>query len=84
MADTLRIAPWTAPEVRQPVGAFLVRKALAQARQAGTLDCICVSLDDSIARKHKHTRHLKPVDWHFDHVEGGATATATPTTGLAF
>jgi hypothetical protein len=69
MADTLRIAPWTAQEVRQPVGAFLVREALAQARQAGTLDCICVSLDDSIARKHKHTRHLEPVDWHFDHVE---------------
>ena len=69
VADTLRIAPWTAHEVRQPVGAFLVREALAQARQAGTLHYICVSLDDSIARKHKHTRHLEPVDWHFDHVE---------------
>jgi len=69
MADTLRIAPWTAQDVRQPVGAFLVQAALAQARQAGRLDYLCVSLDDSIARKHKHTRHLEPVDWHFDHVE---------------
>jgi len=69
MVDTLRIAPWTAPDLRQPVGALLVREALAQARQAGTLDYLCVSLDDSIARKHKHTRHLEPVDWHFDHVE---------------
>jgi hypothetical protein len=69
IADTLRIAPWMAQDVRQPVGAFLVQEALAQARQAGTLDYVCVSLDDSIARKHKHTRHLEPVDWHFDHVE---------------
>ena len=69
MADTLRIAPWTAQAVRQPAGAFLVREALAQAQQAGALDYICVSLDDSIARKHKRTRHLEPVDWHFDHVE---------------
>jgi len=69
MADTLRIAPWSARELRQPVGAFLVREAVAWARAAGTLDYICVSLDDSIARKHKHTRHLEPVDWHFDHVE---------------
>jgi len=44
MADTLRIAPWTAQDVRQPVGAFLVQDTLAQARQAGPLDYICVSL----------------------------------------
>ena len=69
MADTLRIAPWSAHDLRQPVGASLVRTALAHARQTGTLDCICISLDDSLARKHKHTRHLEPVDWHFDHVE---------------
>src|SRR6266849_3928012 len=69
MADTLRIAPWSAHDLRQPVGACLVRTALAHARQTGTLDSICISLDDSLARKHKHTRHLEPVDWHFDHVE---------------
>jgi hypothetical protein len=69
MADTLRIGPWTAEAVRQPVGAYMVKEALAQARAAGVLEAICISLDDSIARKHKHTRHLEPVDWHFDHVE---------------
>ena len=69
MADTLRIAPWTAAELRLPVGQFLIREALAQARAAGTLHAIYVSLDDSISRKHKHTRHIEPVDWHFDHVE---------------
>ncbi len=69
MADTLRIAPWSAENLRQPVGAFMIREAVARARGAGTLDFICVSLDDSIARKHKRTRHIEPVDWHFDHVQ---------------
>jgi hypothetical protein len=69
MADTLRIAPWTAADLRLQVGQFLIREALAQARAAGTLHAIYVSLDDSISRKHKHTRHIEPVDWHFDHVE---------------
>ncbi len=69
MADTLRIAPWTAAEVRRPVSQFMIRTVLARARAAGSLDAIYVSLDDSIARKHKHTRHIEPVDWHFDHVE---------------
>jgi hypothetical protein len=69
IADTLRIGPWTAEELRRPVGEFMLRAALAQARVAGTLTAIYVSLDDSISRKHKHTRHIEPVDWHFDHVE---------------
>lgn len=69
MADTLRIAPWTAADLRLPVGQVLIREALVQARAAGTLHAIYVSLDDSISRKHKHTRHIEPVDWHFDHVE---------------
>ncbi len=69
MADTLRIAPWTAADLRQPAGAFLVREALAQARATQTLPYIGVSLDDSIQAKHKHTRHLEGVDWHYDHVE---------------
>lgn len=83
MADTLRIAPWTADAVRQPVGQFMIREALARARAAGTLTAIYVSLDDSVAHKHKQTRHLEPVDWHFDHVE------STPhksryTNGMAY
>jgi hypothetical protein len=69
MADTLRIAPWRAADIRQPVGAFLARAALARARATQTLPYIAVSIDDSITAKHKHTRHLDGVDWHFDHVE---------------
>ncbi|MCL5995294.1 MAG: transposase, partial [Chloroflexi bacterium] len=83
MADSLRIAPWTAQQVRQPVGALLIRAALAHAQQADTLGVVCVSIDDSIAPKPKHTTHLEPVDWHHDH------ANSTPqrpryVNGLAY
>lgn len=67
MADTLRIAPWTAADLHQPVGTFLLRDALAQAQAHNTLNYICISLDDSLSAKHKNTRHLEGVDWHYDH-----------------
>ena len=69
MADTLRIAPWTANDLQEPVGAFLVRAAVAQARTVGKLKYITISLDDSLAHKHKNTKCLEGVDWHYDHLE---------------
>jgi hypothetical protein len=69
MADCLRISPWTARQVRQPRGAFMVRWALQQADQPGVPKVIYVNLDDSIAAKHKDTRHIEGVDWHYDHLE---------------
>lgn len=69
MADCFRISPWTANDLRQPLGRFLVRWAIEQAQATQAPKVIQVSLDDSIAAKHKQTRHLEPVDWHYDHVE---------------
>jgi len=69
MADTLRIAPWTADDLQGPVGAFLVHVAVAHARTCGKLKYITISLDDSLAHKHKHTKCLEGVDWHYDHLE---------------
>jgi hypothetical protein len=69
MADCLRISPWTAQDLRQPLGAFLVRWAIEQAQRAQAPHRIYVNLDDSPAVKHKDTRHLEGVDWHYDHVE---------------
>jgi len=48
MADTLRIAPWTANDLQEPVGTFLVKAAIAQARAVGKLKYITISLDDSL------------------------------------
>jgi hypothetical protein len=46
-----------------------LRWAIEQAQATQAPKVIQVSLDDSIAAKHKQTRHLEPVDWHYDHVE---------------
>jgi hypothetical protein len=69
MADCLRISPGAAQDLRQRLGAFLVRWAIAQAEQSGAPHVIYVNLDDSLASKHKDTRCLEGVDWHYDHIE---------------
>ncbi len=69
MADCLRISPWTAQDVRQPLGAFMVGWALQQADRPGGRKVIHVNLDDSIAAKHKDTTHIERIDLLYDHVE---------------
>lgn len=69
IADCFRISPWTADDLRRPLGRFLVRWAVEPAEAAGAAKVIHVSLDDSIAAKHQDTRHIEPVDWHYDHIE---------------
>ncbi|MDP9315605.1 MAG: transposase [Chloroflexota bacterium] len=69
MADYLRISPWNAQAVRQAVGTWMVRWAIQQAEATGLPKRIYVNLDDSIAVKHKATRHLEGVDWHYDHLD---------------
>lgn len=69
MADFFRISPWRASVVRERLQAFMVRWALAQVPPTAPPSTIRISLDDSIAEKDKATRHVEPVDWHFDHVE---------------
>ena len=65
MADFFRISPWQADIVRQRLQAFMVQWAIDQTPSP----VIRISLDDSIAEKDKGTRHLEPVDWHYDHNE---------------
>lgn len=69
MADCLRISPWTAQDVRQPLGAWMVRWAIQQADRPGVRKVIHVNLDDSLAVKHKDTKHSEGVDWLYDHAE---------------
>jgi hypothetical protein len=71
MADFFRISPWQANVVRERLQAFLVQWATDQAPVDQPSPVIRISLDDSIAEKDKATRHLEPVDWHYDHVESG-------------
>jgi len=69
MADFLRISPWQAEAVRAALRAQQVSWLLAEAARAGADKLIYVNLDDSLGEKDKATRHLEPVDWHYDHVE---------------
>lgn len=69
MADCLRISPWHADAVRAALRASQVAWLVAQAEQRGAAKIIYINLDDSLGQKHKTTRHLEPVDWHYDHTE---------------
>jgi hypothetical protein len=71
MADSLRIAPWTAQDIRQPLTSFMMHAALERMRQQGREPCIFINLDDSLAIKDPATHCLEAVDWHFYHSHKG-------------
>ena len=68
-ADSFRISPWTATDLRHPLGRHLVDWAVATTGRPDPLPLILISIDDSIGEKDKATRHLEGVDWHHDHLE---------------
>lgn len=67
-ADTLRISPWTAEELRTPIRHFVVADLVAYAHQSNQWT-LYVSLDDSLDEKDKGTRHLEAVEYHHDHTK---------------
>jgi Transposase DDE domain len=67
-ADTLRISPWTAEDIRSPMRHFLVTDLVAYAHQSDHWT-LYVSLDDSLGEKDRGTRHLEAVDYHHDHTK---------------
>jgi len=67
IADTFRIAPWTAEDIRQPLTTFLMRTALKRLELQGQPLRLLINLDDSLAIKDPATRSLQGVDWHYDH-----------------
>jgi len=67
-ADTLRLSPWTAEDLRAPIRHFIVADLVAYAHQSGNWT-LYVSLDDSLDEKDKGTRHLEAVDYHHDHTK---------------
>lgn len=67
IADTFRIAPWQAEDIRKPVGRLMMQTALAWLESQGQAPRLLIHIDDSLAIKDPYTRHLEGVDWHFDH-----------------
>jgi hypothetical protein len=69
LADFFRESPWTVDLIGQPRKQFMVCKLLELATQAGVPLQILVSLDDSLGKKGKATKHLEAVDYHHNHTE---------------
>jgi hypothetical protein len=67
IADTFRIAPWTAEEIREPVAELLMETALERLERKGQRRRLLINLDDSLAIKDPDTSCLQGVDWHCDH-----------------
>ena len=68
-ADFFRESPWEAAEVSGPRKRFMVKKFLEIAQKAGIKLEILVSVDDSLGKKGKATRHLQAVDYHHNHTD---------------
>jgi hypothetical protein len=69
LADFFRESPWTVDLIGKPRKKFMLQKALELAAQAGLELKILASLDDSLGKKGKATKHLEAVDYHHNHTE---------------
>ena len=69
LADFFRESPWTVDLISQPRKKLMVLKLLELAAKAGLEPKILVSLDDSLGKKGKATKHLQAVDYHHNHTE---------------
>jgi hypothetical protein len=79
-ADTLRISPWVAEDIRAPMRRFLVEDLVTYASQSGQWT-LYVSLDDSLGEKDKGTRHLEAVEYHHDHTKSQGPKKPAYTNG---
>lgn len=69
LADFFRESPWTVDLISQPCKKLMVLKLLELAAKAGLEPKIQVSLDDSLGKKGKATKHLQAVNYHHNHTE---------------
>ena len=67
-ADCLRISPWQADDLREPLRAFTIGDLMQAAGQLAD-EALWVSIDDSLTAKDKGTTCLQAVDWHHDHTQ---------------
>lgn len=68
-ADFFRESPWAADAISQPRKGTMLRKVLEIARRLRLASVLLVSVDDSLGKKDRATRHLEAVDYHYDHTE---------------
>ncbi len=66
-ADFFRESPWQAEDVGRPQRAYMLREYLRLRQVLGDTGPIVISIDDSLGKKYKDTRHLEAVAYHHDH-----------------
>jgi hypothetical protein len=83
IADTFRIAPWTAADIRAPLASLLIQTALERLGRKGQRRRLLINIDDSLAIKDPDTRCLQGVDWHYYHAHNRKKRYRTQN-GLAY
>jgi hypothetical protein len=66
-ADFFRESPWQAEDVGQSQRAYMLSEYLRLSQMLGDTGPIVISIDDSLGKKYKDTRHLEAVAYHHDH-----------------
>ncbi len=79
-AESRRMSPWTADDLRAPLRHFIVTDVVAYAQEADERT-LSGSLDDSLGAKAKGTRHLEAVDSHHDHTKSQGKKPPASTNG---
>ena len=71
-ADFFRESPWAVETISKPRKHYMLQKFLEIARRLGLASVILVSVDDSLGKKDRATRHLEVVDYHYNHTESSS------------
>jgi len=79
-ADSRRLSPWQADDLRTPLRTFVIEDIGAYAQEINTWT-LYVRLDDSLGAKDKGTRHLEAVAYHHDHTKSQGKKKPSYTNG---
>jgi len=70
MADFFTYSPWDHEECRRQYQPALIRWAVEDKQKKLFKPFLLISIDDSLSKKPKESKHFPLVDWHFDAKEG--------------
>jgi hypothetical protein len=82
-ADFLRESTWHTETLAQTRRHGMLQALLARSRELGREKVVFVSIDDSLGKKDKATRHLAAVDFHHNHSDS-TRKRAVYTNGFVF
>lgn len=68
-ADFFRESPWEAKDLSVPRSQFMLNQMIKFAQQLGYPAILWVSVDDSLGKKDKATRHQDAVSFHHNHTD---------------